>query len=74
MSGFQVRNRLPALPVSGVKNPAPVAMGTGLACTSSVGARLTGGGRGGNSSSISGIDPTHSLLVVTSVSVNNEHT
>jgi hypothetical protein len=67
MSGFQVRNKLPALPVSGVKNPAPVAIGTVLACASSVGARLTGRGRGGKSSSISGIDPAHLLLVVLSV-------
>jgi hypothetical protein len=69
MSGFQVRYRLPALPVSGVKKPAPVAIGTALACASSVGARLTGRGRGGNSSSISGIDPGYSLLVVWSVRV-----
>jgi len=60
MSGFQVRNKLPALPVSGVKNPAPVAIGTVFVCASSGSARLTGRGRGGNSSSISGIDPAYS--------------
>lgn len=57
ISGFHVRKRLPALPASGVKNPAPEAIGTDLACASSGGSRFTGGGRGGNISSISGIDP-----------------
>lgn len=57
ISGFQPRNRLPALPVSGVKKPAPVASGTALAICSSGGARLTGGGLGGKMSSTSGIDP-----------------
>ena len=57
-SAFHPRNRFPVFPVSGVKNPAPVATGTGFPCESSGGARLTGVGRGGNSSSISGIDPS----------------
>ena len=57
ISGFHVRNRLPALPASGVKNPAPEATGIDLACASSGGRRFTGGGREGNISSISGIDP-----------------
>lgn len=56
-SGFQPRNRLPALPVSGVKNPSPVIVGTGLGWGSSGGVRLMGEGRGGKSSSISGIEP-----------------
>jgi hypothetical protein len=65
MSGFQVRKRLPPLPMSGVKKPVPVAVGTVFVWESSVGVRLTGGGRGGNISSISGIDPmphSHQLL------------
>ena len=57
-SAFHARNRFPAFPVSGVKNPTPVATGTGFPCESSGGARLMGVGRGGNSSSISGIDPS----------------
>ena len=57
MSGFHVRNRLPPLPASGVKNPAPVATGTDLGWTSSGGVRLMGGGRGGKISSISGAAP-----------------
>jgi hypothetical protein len=57
ISGFHVRNRLPPLPVSGVKNPAPVATGTGFTWTSSGGVRLIGAGRGGKISSISGAAP-----------------
>ena len=57
-SGFQPRNTFPALPVSGVKNPAPVAVGTCLlGGISSACVLLLGAGRDGNSSSISGIDP-----------------
>lgn len=56
ISGFRVLNRLPAFPVSGVKNPAPVAIGTGFGGGSSGGVRLTGAGRGGNRVSISGIE------------------
>lgn len=52
---FRSQNRLP----SGVKKPAPVVVGTeGLGCASSGGFRLIGGGRGGNISSISGIEPS----------------
>ncbi len=49
------RKRLPPFPVSGVKNPAPVAIG--FNGTSSGGALFTGNGRGGKSSSISGVGP-----------------
>ena len=56
MSGFQ-RNKLPPLPDSGVKNPAPDAIGADFSCKSSAGDCLTGSGRGGNSSSISGTSP-----------------
>jgi hypothetical protein len=51
--------------MSGVKKPVPVAVGTVFVWESSVGVRLTGGGRGGNISSISGIDPMpHFSLVI----------
>jgi hypothetical protein len=56
-SGFSPRNKFPVLPVSGVKNPAPVAVGTCFVGAPSKFFRLLGGGRGGNSTSISGIDP-----------------
>jgi hypothetical protein len=59
-AGF--RNRFPAFPVSGVKRPAPVAVGTGgcvvfVVSWSSGEVRLIGGGREGNNSSISGTAP-----------------
>jgi hypothetical protein len=54
------QNKFPALPVSGVKNPSPVAAMVGcFCCVSSGGARFIGGGRGGKRSSISGIDPVY---------------
>jgi hypothetical protein len=61
-TGAGFRNRLPAFPVSGVKRPAPVAVGIEgcvvfvVSCSSGE-VRLIGGGREGNSSSISGTDP-----------------
>ena len=62
-TGAGFRNRFPAFPVSGVKRPAPVAVGIGGCCVgfvvscSSGEVRLIGGGREGNNSSISGTDP-----------------
>ena len=61
-TGAGFRNRFPAFPVSGVKRPAPVAVGTGgcvvfvVSCSSGE-VRLIGGGREGNNSSISGTNP-----------------
>jgi len=62
LAGSGLRNRFPMLPVSGVKKPAPVAVGRGgcvvlvVSCSSGE-VRLIGGGREGNRSSISGTDP-----------------
>jgi hypothetical protein len=56
-----LRNKFPEYPVSGEKNPAPVVIGAVFSCGgggSSGGVRLTGGGRTGKISSISGIDPS----------------
>lgn len=61
-TGAGFRKRFPAFPLSGVKRPAPVAVGTGgslafvVSCSSGE-VRLIGGGREGNNSSISGTDP-----------------
>jgi hypothetical protein len=63
LSGSGLRNKFPELPVSGVKKPAPVAVGRGgcaavfVVSGSSGEVRLIGGGREGNNSSISGTDP-----------------
>jgi hypothetical protein len=62
LTGSGLRNKFPELPVSGVKKPAPVAVGRGgsavfvVSCSSGE-VRLIGGGREGNNSSISGTDP-----------------
>ena len=62
LTGSGLRNKFPVLPVSGVKKPAPVAVGIGgcvgfvISCSSGE-VRLIGGGREGNNSSISGTDP-----------------
>ncbi len=58
ISGFQPRNRLPPLPASGVKNPAPVATGMNdLLGPASPDFWRTGAGREGNKVSIGGMSP-----------------